>query len=189
MTEKLDEIFRYDPISGKLFWREMRNGRRNLARECGYVWKTRRIAQSGVPAEQRYRIITLDGEQLRAHNIAWEIVNGPIPAGFIIDHRDGDGLNNRIENLRRVKPAENSRNMSIPVNNTSGITGVYLNKKTNKWVAAIRVDGKLKYLGSFDQKGDALAARREAEKTQGYFRRHGRVTLPDRERLKFFHMP
>lgn len=47
--------------------------------------------------------------------------------------------------------------------NTSGVKGVYYDKRKDKWVAGIRLKGKNYYLGSYDEIADAAEARREAE--------------------------
>ena len=47
--------------------------------------------------------------------------------------------------------------------NTSGVRGVYLNKRTNKWTAQITFKGKTKYLGAYATIGEAASARRKAE--------------------------
>lgn len=48
--------------------------------------------------------------------------------------------------------------------NNSGVTGVYLNKRTGKWMAYITFQKKRYSLGSFSEKNDAIKARRIAEK-------------------------
>ena len=58
---------------------------------------------------------------------------------------------------------ENSVNGKLNQNNTSGVTGVYLKKKTNQWKASIKFQGKYINLGTFAEKGEAIAARKEAE--------------------------
>jgi len=45
-----------------------------------------------------------------AHRLAWEAVYGPIPDGMVIDHKDRDKSNNKIENLRLVTRSQNSYN-------------------------------------------------------------------------------
>lgn len=47
--------------------------------------------------------------------------------------------------------------------NTSGVTGVYQNRHSGRWCAQITFRGKTRYLGSFENKADAVAARRNAE--------------------------
>ncbi len=47
--------------------------------------------------------------------------------------------------------------------NTSGYTGVYLDKRTGRWVAQIRLKGKAYYLGSFEKLEDAVRARQRGE--------------------------
>lgn len=65
-----------------------------------------------------------------------------------VDHRDGDGLNNRRANLRTATRSQNISNMRITARNTSGYKGVYWHVKSEKWCANIRVSGKLHYLGT-----------------------------------------
>lgn len=48
-------------------------------------------------------------------------------------------------------------------NNTSGIRGVYQNKRSQKWVAQITFKGRTYYLGSFENKEDAAKARQRGE--------------------------
>lgn len=80
------------------------------------------------------------------------------------DHIDRNQLNNRKYNLRKATQKENSRNRTKQKNNTSGFTGVSWHKRQQQWFAYIKFDKKLKYLGYFDNKKDAIIARLEAEK-------------------------
>lgn len=90
-----------------------------------------------------------------------------------IDHRNGDGLDNRRRNLRAASPKENGRNRvhrKKPAQ--SGHRGVYLRR--GKYAASIWVDGKNKRLGDFHDKESAIAARLAAEQTHyGEFAPHG----------------
>lgn len=85
-------------------------------------------------------------------------------SGEIVDHINGDKLDNRKQNLRIVTNQENCMNRKIVSNNTSGTTGVYWNKTAKKWQAQIVLKQKFIYLGCFDNKEDAIKARKEAEK-------------------------
>lgn len=67
----------------------------------------------------------------------------------MIDHRDGDGLNNRRSNLRFCTYSQNQCNRPLRENNKSGYKGVSWKKGRNKWYAQIQKAGVVKYLGLF----------------------------------------
>jgi hypothetical protein len=77
----------------------------------------------------------------------------------IVDHVDGDGLNNRRSNLRLATAAQSNQNRR-PRQNKSGFAGV--KKHRRKWTASIRVDGKRVHLGMFHSAAEAAAAYAEA---------------------------
>jgi hypothetical protein len=83
---------------------------------------------------------------------------------MIVDHIDGNPLNNRRYNLRGVYPKQNAINQKLQSNNTSGHKGVHWHKGINKWIANIGVDNKLIHLGYFINIEDAIIARENAEK-------------------------
>lgn len=125
-----------------------------------------------------YRLLqfTVNGNKHRcyAHRAAWLLVYGDIPTSSVIDHLDGNGLNNSIDNLRLVSRSINSRNAKIAKNNKSGTTGVIYDNHTHskkKWRAFIQLEGKRKYLGRFNTEVEAIASRVEAEKVNGYVAR------------------
>ena len=78
------------------------------------------------------------------------------------DHRDRNGLNNRMSNLRVVTKFQNAQNRKHPPN-SSGRTGVSL-RTDGKWQAEITVENKRIYLGSFVSKQAAIRSRISAEK-------------------------
>jgi len=82
------------------------------------------------------------------------------PEGYMIDHINGNRLDNRKENLRFVTPSQNSSNVERKVGK-SNVLGVWEYK--NNWQAMIRVSGKRIYLGYFNNKENAVKARKEAE--------------------------
>jgi hypothetical protein len=79
------------------------------------------------------------------------------------DHIDRNALNNCKSNFRKATVAENARNHSLRKDNKSGFSGVYWEKESNKWLAYIRDNGKMKKLGRFANKIDAIKARLQAE--------------------------
>lgn len=83
--------------------------------------------------------------------------------GKNVDHADRNPLNNRKYNLRFATSKEQNQNQRKHSNNTSGFTGVYYNKKTGKWKAAIGVNCRFIHLGTFENKEDAIVARLQGE--------------------------
>jgi hypothetical protein len=75
--------------------------------------------------------------------------------GIICDHKNGNGLDNRQDNLRRASYCLNKYNTQIYKNNTSGFRGVYFMKDREKWAVQIGKDGKLIYCGSYKSKEEA----------------------------------
>lgn len=81
----------------------------------------------------------------------------------IVDHINRDKLDNRKDNLRIVDKSLNAVNVGIRANNTSGITGVSLDKYTNSWRAYINYRGKRIELGHRKNFEDAVILRLNAE--------------------------
>ena len=73
-----------------------------------------------------------------------------------VDHIDGDGLNNRCENLREASPTLNQINKKIPKSNTSGYKGVHWDKNANRWRVRVTVaKNARKSMGTFECKHEA----------------------------------
>jgi hypothetical protein len=90
-----------------------------------------------------------------------------------IDHINGNGLDNRKENLRIVNQSQNGQNRDKQINNTSGYKGVTWHKQCNKWLAQINHKGKHYSLGLFETKEAAAKAYNEAALT--YFGEYARI--------------
>lgn len=75
-----------------------------------------------------------------------------------VDHIDGDGLNNRRENLRLATPAQNSANMRARPGSLSGFKGVTWSKNAKRWRAKIRANGRHRHLGYFTSEEEAARA-------------------------------
>ena len=112
------------------------------------------------------------GNRYYLHRLAWLYINGVEPK--FIDHIDGDRSNNSISNLRSIDKKVNHKNMKKPKSNTSGCSGVYMHPVNKRWIANICLNGKTKYLGSFDDFNLAVKARKKAEKDNGFHTNHGR---------------
>ncbi len=80
------------------------------------------------------------------------------PSDMEIDHINGEGLDNRRENLRLALIGQNRRNARKRKDNTSGYKGVYYDKERDKWCANIHFEHKAIFLGRFDTPKDAAYA-------------------------------
>jgi len=99
--------------------------------------------------------------------LVYMLARGPVPAGMVVDHKDGDALNNDPANLRLATRQQNAANARLAKNNTSGFKGV--TRMGNKWVARIGEGGKHR-LGSFDTPEEAHQAYAQAaQKLYGEF--------------------
>lgn len=80
---------------------------------------------------------------------------------ILVDHIDGNTLNNLESNLRKCNKRENNINIKKKINNTSGFTGV--SKNGNKWKARINCNNKKITIGIFDTFNEAVLARGKAD--------------------------
>ena len=81
-----------------------------------------------------------------------------------VDHINGNGLDNRKENLRVCTRTQNTWNQGISSANTSGYKGVSYHKGKGKWQAGISVNSKRKHLGMFETPEQAHQAYCDAAK-------------------------
>lgn len=119
------------------------------------------------------RNVKRDGKFFKSylHRIVIERAIGRVlNKGEKVDHRDNNPLNNSRSNLRVSTHSQNICNSKKPTTNTSGYKGV--SPSGNKWRATIRLNGKAKHLGMFQNLEDAYAAYCEAAlKYHGEFAR------------------
>lgn len=89
--------------------------------------------------------------------------------GFIVDHANGDTLDNRRSNIRIATQSQNRMNARIRNDNTHGERGIIFEKRPRKnpWYAVIQLHGKKISLGAFPTKEMAVVARRNA--TERFF--------------------
>lgn len=144
---------RYDPETGE-FWRiqsdspRFRNKLPMKAESC--------ISTKG------YRKLMISKVRKPVHVLAFFYMTGRFPMpDMVIDHIDGNPLNNRWSNLREISGGENVRNQKLSKDTRSGVTGVYL-RSNGKFMPHIRINGKLNTLGVFSTLEEALNVRRRA---------------------------
>ena len=159
--ERLLEVLSYDPNTGLFRWNTQMSSRACVGDVAGNVNEL-----------TGYRIIGVDKVSYPAQRLAYLYMTGSYPP-MHMDHINRKRDDNRWVNLRPVSPTENHRNRSKHKSCTSGFTGVYWNKQSNKWHAQIRVNYKTVSLGMHESMLDACAARFRANKKYGFDKTHG----------------
>lgn len=157
----------YNSSTGEFTWKACYSGRKKRGKSAGSVKKRGNI---------EYLEICINNQKFAAHRLAWLYVHGNMPIG-VIDHIDGNGLNNRITNLRDVTHKENTRNASLSRRNQSGCIGVYQDSSSQRWRAEICFNNRKIKLGSFDNIFEAACARKSAQNTFKFHRNHGRKSV------------
>lgn len=104
--------------------------------------------QKGKGVLRAYRNIRIDGsvKRLSMHRVIMGLEFGD---PRMVDHRDGNGLNNQKENLRICNNSENMMNRGPQKNNKSGYKGVSWVAGKNRWVSRLEVKGKVKFFGNY----------------------------------------
>ncbi|ABO57506.1 HNH endonuclease [Burkholderia vietnamiensis] len=156
--EFLREALSYDPESGELVWKV--RPRPHFNSDRGHrVFNTMYAGRTAghVLKSTGYRLVNL-GQYgfIGVHRIAMAITTGKW--ADVVDHINGDPMDNRISNLRACTKAENGRNRRRNKGNRIGLKGVSSHPNTSRWVARIQHGGKQHYLGMFDTPELAHAA-------------------------------
>lgn len=154
---QLNQLFTYS--DGQLFYKNPTSIKFKTGDLAGYL-------SSG-----KYWKIGINRKAYRLHRIIFMMHYGYLPP--MIDHIDGNKLNNCIENLRETNKSTNQLNMKLKTDNKSGFKNVHWNKQRNQWAVHVRIDGKQKYLGLFkDLELADLVAQEARNKYHKEFARH-----------------
>jgi hypothetical protein len=164
--EKLWELFSYDPDTGQLT---------NL--DTGNIYGSRKNKVKDPTSKYIHWYVNayIDGVRYAAHRIIWKMVYGYIPEGMTIDHIDLDKQNNKLSNLRLATLTQQMTNRRAW--SGTGYKGVYpiTWAKCGGFVSRIKVDDKLKYIGTFATAEEAAFAYDEASRK--FHGQYGRTTF------------
>jgi hypothetical protein len=151
ILKELKNVLEYNYIDGVFIWKRdiyRGKGKGNKLVNKGDI--------AGFIAHDGYRYIKYNGKRYLEHRLAFLFIYNESPE--FIDHIDGNKSNNRINNLRKCDRNQNGQNRGKMANNTSGYKGVHLDKRNNKYASQIRNNGRLEWLGYFDNVEDAAKA-------------------------------
>lgn len=147
--DELRKLFEYR--DGALVWRARGGALKN--------WDVRFAGTcAGSKDQNGYINIGIGGVLFKAHRLVWAMFNGEIPDGMQIDHKNGNRVDNRIENLRLATPGQNRQNAKLRDDNRTRLKGVDFNHRVGKWRARISSDGRTRHLGYFPTPEEAHAA-------------------------------
>lgn len=158
----LKSVLKYDPNTGYLVWISKAHSKR-------IVLNSR--AGSLVPSTG-YRSINVFGRSYAEHILIWFIYHGVWPTGQI-DHKDQVRDHNWIDNLRDTTFLDNMRNRSAKEDSITGHQGVWFNKRRNRYVAEITMNGKKVYQRSHTTASEAVEQRRIKLLELGFHENHG----------------
>ena len=144
---------------GKLYWKYVKSIRIKTGDEAG--------REDGFG----YRIVRFNYKMYRTHHLIYLMFHNVLPK--IIDHINGNRLDNRIENLRIATDSQNNCNKGIQANNTTGSKNVKWHKRIKKYEVSVQVNKKRQYIGVFEDLELAdLVAHMAREKYHGNFAKH-----------------
>lgn len=165
-SEALSRFF-YDAVKGVLVWVRPTSRRVKPGDLAG------RILNCG--SGKRYIFVRIHGETFAAHRLILFMETGVWPPQEV-DHINGDGLDNRLVNLRLATRVQNCRNRRLPSNNTSGHIGVSWHTSKQRWRVQIKNGHRHHiHVGEFKTIEEAIVARKQAEICIGYHINHGDV--------------
>jgi len=144
LNQPADKDIRYIPLT---------RGKVAIVDASDYIWLSLHTWHVQAPGGKHYAARRRHDKVITMHR---EIM---VPLDwYVVDHIDGDGLNNRRSNLRICTRQQNYCNRAKAPGCSSIYKGVHLHIKTGKYLVSIRFQGERTYLGSFDDEIEAARA-------------------------------
>lgn len=119
-------------VNGKLYW---------IKKPCNKI-NVGQLAGSKCAGE--YLAFKLFGQRYLIHQYVWELHNGAIPDGMLVDHINRNKHDNRIENLRLVTPSQNNANTD-----RGSMRNCYWNERVQMYQVRVQFKGKFYHAGKY----------------------------------------
>lgn len=156
--EMLQRLLNYNPETGDFTWKYRMGPEALPGTKAGCVVRG-------------YWKLALLKRNFLGHRVAFALTHGRWPEPEC-DHINGNGLDNRICNLREATHAQNLQNRGVFSNNSVGVKGVFWNQQDKRWRVKVGFGGKHIYCGSFKTIEEAAAAAsRKRKELHGEFAR------------------
>lgn len=138
-AERLHELFHYDPITGFFTWKR----RLDIPNYINKRFEGKRAGHTVKAGKTKgYRIITINLINFRENRLVFLYMTGDWPTNEA-EHKNMLRWDNRWENLRDATPAQNSANVGMRSNNTTGFKGVFINKQNSSFFTVLKVGGRV----------------------------------------------
>jgi hypothetical protein len=153
----LQELFEYK--DGELYWKVSPSNKAAIGSKAGTT-------------RAKYTTVGINGIRYYAHKIIFIMIHGYCPK--LITFIDRNTRNCKIENLKELTSSQLVAKVPRRIDNTSGYKGVSWSSRNKNWVATITKNGKMMFLGGFDNIETANKAYCEAaNKYHGEFANAG----------------
>lgn len=143
VIDLMRERLSYDPDTGALTYSNKAKGNKRAGDKVGCLDR------------HGYIKVMFQGKMYYAHRMVWMMINGRLPNG-LIDHINGNKVDNRIDNLRESSKSQNGANSELALRGGKlrGTTRL----KNGKFQSQMKCEGKTYYLGTYSTREDARTA-------------------------------